>query len=257
MALAACEAGLIDSACAVFSLRGAHLGALLKALRQVGGGKSGPTRVNAEPHPRALEPTFAPAGNRSTDERRSDRDRTGERSTAGARTHRPPSRLPGRTDPDFLLGIRCGQVFGLREHSTCRRPTPHCFPAQGQCSSWVSFSLTAAGQPRNYAGFPFKAPSASSKPPTRPQPIGVTAHASTQYVGVHCTWIQISKIRLAQAPRREGCPIRASKAQPFTQPPPPPRRSSRTPGRTQPEKKERAKQRCHPRHDTLPYPSAL
>jgi len=53
-------------------------------------------------------------------------------------------------------GVGCWQVFGLRE----RVPVtpgflgPTASQPGGQCSSWGSFSLTAAGQPRIFTEFP-------------------------------------------------------------------------------------------------------
>ena len=84
---------------------------------------------------------------------------------APARTYPPPSRLPGRDWPRMSPAPRCWQVFGLTSVPAFRRlPTVHRFPVLNggpvRCVEF-EFSITAAGQPRSCAGFPFQ-PSAEA-----------------------------------------------------------------------------------------------
>jgi hypothetical protein len=69
----------------------------------------------------------------------------------------PPARLPGRTGSGFLSGAGCWQVFGLASFSALAAFLPPTASQPiGQCTSWASFSLTAAGQPRSLTGFPLE-----------------------------------------------------------------------------------------------------
>ena len=81
--------------------------------------------------------------------------RAGQRATRG-RTFPPPARL--QVDrPGCLPGADAGRSSGSRARPACAGFLAHRFPAPRgrpvRCGG--SFSLTAAGQPRNLTGFPF------------------------------------------------------------------------------------------------------
>src|SRR5262249_39228144 len=67
---------------------------------------------------------------------------------------RPPARLSGRTGVGFLSFARCGQVFGLASRTTFVGAYSLPLPSRSQCVWQISFSLTAAGQPRIFTEFP-------------------------------------------------------------------------------------------------------
>ena len=88
----------------------------------------------------------------------------------------PPARLPGRTAAGFLPASDAGRSSGLRAlRLVSRVPTVHRFPApEGQCVSWASFSLTAAGQPRILTGFPLS-PGDHPRAPAREATYGIVS----------------------------------------------------------------------------------
>ena len=67
----------------------------------------------------------------------------------------PPARLSGRTGDGFLPASDAGRSSGFASASRSPGvPGPTASQPGGQCSSWGSFSLTAAGQPRILTEFP-------------------------------------------------------------------------------------------------------
>ena len=105
-----------------------------------------------------FSPRLAPAGGRdATREGRENREGADQRERAGAGSDLPASLEASRSNRRrisprrrMLAGLRTRERSGFR-----RIPTVHRFPApKGQCDSWRSFSLTAAGQPRILTGFP-------------------------------------------------------------------------------------------------------
>lgn len=63
----------------------------------------------------------------------------------------------------------CWQVFGLTSAPAFAGSLlPIASRAsEAQCAVWVSFSITAAGQPRKFAGFPFQPPAVTGSTNTR------------------------------------------------------------------------------------------
>jgi hypothetical protein len=132
-----------------------------------GRGRAGPRATPSGPmaSSETFGPTFAPAGDWLTTRGTGrSRDRRGH-----ACSDLPPSHEASRsTWSGCLSGSRCRQVFGLASLPVSRVPTAHRFPVpRDQCMRWVSFSLTAAGQPRIHTGFPFKPLSRHPEAPAR------------------------------------------------------------------------------------------
>jgi len=95
----------------------------------------------------------------------------------------PPARLPGRTGDGFLPAPDAGRSSGLRArpgHPGFLGPTAS--QPGGQCASWGSFSLTAAGQPRILTEFPL---SRGGRPGTSTTgTISASPPRSTKYSGL-------------------------------------------------------------------------
>jgi len=72
---------------------------------------------------------------------------------------------PEITNAGWLPAPGVGRSSGSRALRANRVPTAHCFPASWPVPPWGSFSLTAAGQPRLWTGFPFSA-CANAQAPT-------------------------------------------------------------------------------------------
>lgn len=72
-------------------------------------------------------------------------------------TDRTSLEVLSRAGSSCLSGARCWQVFGLASVSAFAGFLPStASQPRGQCSSWRSFSLTAAGQSRIHTGFPIR-----------------------------------------------------------------------------------------------------
>lgn len=72
---------------------------------------------------------------------------------------RPTHEAFGSYCPEVSLSDQARAGLRACEHAPMARPTLHGFPIwspKSVPSLWISFSHTAAGQPRNHTGFPFK-----------------------------------------------------------------------------------------------------
>ena len=133
---------------------------------------------------RAPGPTFAPAARGSL---RGGRTEAGRTHMKRLRPLGPPasSRLPGRTDRGCVPRSHAGRSSGLRAFRLSPASYAHRFPVppRGQCATWTSFSITAAGQPRKYAGFPVHLWPEPREAPAPPLHMGVAAEGQ-QHVDV-------------------------------------------------------------------------
>ena len=77
----------------------------------------------------------------------------------GSDRARPTHEAFGSYCPEVSLSDQARAGLRACEHAPMARPTLHGFPIwspKSVPSLWISFSHTAAGQPRNHTGFPFK-----------------------------------------------------------------------------------------------------
>jgi len=100
-----------------------------------------------------------------------------------------PTRLPRDSQVEQGAEVsRVQMLAGLRayERSDMRRiPTVHRFPVldlEASALSWRSFSITAAGQPRRFAGFPFE-PLAEARSTNMTTTYCGSTHKSTKMQG--------------------------------------------------------------------------
>src|SRR6476469_6679342 len=89
-------------------------------------------------------------------------------------------------------GVGCGQVFGLAS-APALRPAAYFSrlpDPEGSVPFRSSFSLTAAGQPRNLTGFPFRS-AVRARAPARDATYCIVWSASTIYWGSIVTMAHI------------------------------------------------------------------